>query len=125
MSASAFQRNDLTSLLPPLRSMTSFSSATISIPEASHLSVPLQNSDFYVILPDQDWTEKTGGIVKRGVIRAESLKGKFHRKLGSVEVLRHSEALSDEWIRKLYPGELERQRDREIERNKSLDLSVS
>jgi hypothetical protein len=60
--------------------------------------------DFYVILPDQDFTEKTGGIVKRGIIRSESLKGKFHRKLGSVEVLRHSEALSDEWIRKLYPG---------------------
>jgi hypothetical protein len=134
---SSFQRSDLATLLPPLRSLTSFSepissttssplvssssfAAAFSTPEKSPLpsfssgndsnSNLITNKDgsevpdFYVILPDQDFKEKTGGIVKRGIIRSESLKGKFHRKLGSVEVLRHSDALNDNWIRKMYPG---------------------
>lgn len=42
--------------------------------------------------------------MKKSMIKSESLKGKFHRKLGSVEVLSYTEALTDNWLRKLYPG---------------------
>lgn len=122
-ATNSFHRSDLTTLLPPLHSLTSFSSHDIdsispstpvttssSLSPSSSLAPPSSHvtetsiNDFYVILPDHDFHEKTGGIIKRGILRSESLKGKFHRKLGSVDILKYSDAVQEHWIRKLYPS---------------------
>ena len=108
-----FKTNDLVSLLPPLRSLTSISSSDLILTSTltSNSSNPSNPSstieeffDFYIILPDSDFNEKIGGIMKKSMIKSESLKGKFQRKLGSVDVLSYSDALTENWLRKLYPG---------------------
>lgn len=109
-TTSAYKTNDIVLLLPPLRSLTSIASSDF-IPNKEKPNNGKKDDneevfDFYVILPDNNFNEKTGGLMKKSMIKSESLKGKFHRKLGSVEVLSYSDALTENWLRKLYPGSL-------------------
>lgn len=119
MTSNNFKINDLNNLLPPLKSLTSISSSDLNYdlnpsntsnttnttsPSSSSPSSSNEIINFYIILPDSDFNEKVGGLMKKSMLKSELLKGKFQRKLGLVEVLSYSESINDNWLRKLYPG---------------------
>lgn len=119
MTSNNFKINDLNNLLPPLKSLTSISSSDLNYdlnpsntsnttnttsPSSSSPSSSNEIINFYIILPDSDFNEKVGGLMKKSMLKSELLKGKFQRKLDLVEVLSYSESINDNWLRKLYPG---------------------
>jgi hypothetical protein len=98
-----FDRKSLASIFPqePRHSVVSDDDAVTEL-DVGNLFITLE--DFVVILPNEDFASKTGGVLKKKVVRSESIHGKLERKLGSVKVIPLDESQQDEWVRILYPG---------------------
>lgn len=79
---SSFQKRELSAVLP-----SSFARNASPMPNNDNVSISSDEPNFLIVLPDTDFGETTGGIVKKKLLKSESLRGKFERKLGSVDVL--------------------------------------
>jgi len=106
MDSSTLMHRNIQSLMPP--EVASDPSSTLDSHHEDNEELSLRKwEDFIVILPDEDFVTRTGGVVHRGVARSEYMKGKFCRKFGPTDVLSLSDAQNDTWIRVMQPGPTE------------------